>query len=466
MAILSALNDQKNIDRFLQKPVAPAVPVAPITPTQSEPTAKNSDRFDFSMFGVGTNGVVPLFNRSKVKPVEAPKVDASNLNTQGYQLPAPVKDNTASAKIASTNAMVTTPTTPATTPTTPAPQTEQSKVIAGINNILGIQEGKSDFIAKAQEDVQLEKKRIVDQEFTAKAVNAKKSYEDKIKKVKENIGGMSAGQLENAVSQLESKANEDLANIAIQKSVAQGDVTLALQIVKDKVEAKYEPLKNQLETYKMQFQMLQNDMSDSDKAQASKLEKQLDRQYEREVASARSLEAYKLEALKAGIVSTGTTAREIALEISQKMGQNVSAGTIDAYSLANTILNLDYGAITGVKGVTNYLPGTDAQYTKNQFKQLKAYLSLENRSKLKGSGAISDFEAKSLEQASSALDTNLSNESFGRELRKIRGALGNAAGLKSNIKLSNPMTGEVSFFESDRAGINAAIKDGLVVEYI
>lgn len=137
----------------------------------------------------------------------------------------------------------------------------------------------------------------------------------------------------------------------------------------------------------------------------------------------------------------------------------------DGYKLANELLSRDTDTITGLKGITNYIPGTDAQYTKNIYNQLKGYLSLENRSKLKGSGAISDFESKTLERAASALDTNLSNSDFKNELMRIRGVLGSSSGLDVNVKITDPATGQSKVGPANRATINDAYAQGYTVEY-
>lgn len=59
----------------------------------------------------------------------------------------------------------------------------------------------------------------------------------------------------------------------------------------------------------------------------------------------------------------------------------------------------------------------------NQFEQLKGILSLWEREKLKGTGAISDFESKMLAQSASALGRNLSEPDFIKEIEKIRDIL-------------------------------------------
>lgn len=76
------------------------------------------------------------------------------------------------------------------------------------------------------------------------------------------------------------------------------------------------------------------------------------------------------------------------------------------------------GYIQGKLGVGNLLPG--AQLALNQYNQLKGILSLENREKLKSSGAISDFEFKVLSDAATALGRNLSDTEFQNQLRVIK----------------------------------------------
>lgn len=86
-------------------------------------------------------------------------------------------------------------------------------------------------------------------------------------------------------------------------------------------------------------------------------------------------------------------------------------GTGAAVTLIDKLLaDENLGGIFGVPSLAAFIPGTQTQLTKNTYDQLKNTLSLEGRSALKGSGAISDFEFKVLEKAQSALGRNLSNE--------------------------------------------------------
>jgi hypothetical protein len=76
------------------------------------------------------------------------------------------------------------------------------------------------------------------------------------------------------------------------------------------------------------------------------------------------------------------------------------------------------GGITGFTG-TGFIPGSKAAIAKAYYDQLQALLSLENRNSLKGSGAISDFEARLLEKAASALNLNLSETQFNQILNDL-----------------------------------------------
>lgn len=90
-------------------------------------------------------------------------------------------------------------------------------------------------------------------------------------------------------------------------------------------------------------------------------------------------------------------------------------------AVVNDLLgNASLGAISGVPALSAFIPGTSAQLAKNQYNQLKGILSLENREKLKGSGAISDFEFRVLSEAATALGRNLSDADFKKQLEKIR----------------------------------------------
>ena len=89
---------------------------------------------------------------------------------------------------------------------------------------------------------------------------------------------------------------------------------------------------------------------------------------------------------------------------------------------------LNAGKVSGV------LSSGEARLAKNQYDQLKGILSLENRQKLKGSGAISDFEFKVLSDAATALGRNLNTNDAKNLLLKIKQTFQSAADRANEFK--------------------------------
>lgn len=105
--------------------------------------------------------------------------------------------------------------------------------------------------------------------------------------------------------------------------------------------------------------------------------------------------------------------------------------------------NLGYA--TGLGGKIPKLPGDPTLLTIGQINQLKALLSLENRQKLKGQGAISDKEMGILERASSLLDQNLSPDQTKQVLSQLKTEL--TSGQPTSI--NTPKSGQVKMISPD-----------------
>lgn len=105
-------------------------------------------------------------------------------------------------------------------------------------------------------------------------------------------------------------------------------------------------------------------------------------------------------------------------------GMSIAAEkAISNVGVINDILgDANLSKITGIPGASAFIPGTATQLVKNKFDQLKALLSLDSRSALKGQGTITDYEAKMLENASSALGKNLSDADAVKVLTGIKEA--------------------------------------------
>lgn len=106
----------------------------------------------------------------------------------------------------------------------------------------------------------------------------------------------------------------------------------------------------------------------------------------------------------------------------------LSKSSNDAISVIDELLGKGdaLGSISGVPSAGILFPGTETQTVATLAKQLKGLLSLENRTQLKGSGAISDFEFRVLGDAASALGITdggrsvLSDAEFVKQLNKLK----------------------------------------------
>lgn len=75
----------------------------------------------------------------------------------------------------------------------------------------------------------------------------------------------------------------------------------------------------------------------------------------------------------------------------------------------------------GVKSLTSYLPGSDAQTVKAKIETLKSQSFLNEVEKMKGLGALTEAEGQRLVSAIGSLDRDMPEKSFVAELNKIKG---------------------------------------------
>jgi len=144
------------------------------------------------------------------------------------------------------------------------------------------------------------------------------------------------------------------------------------------------------------------------------------------------------------------------------VGNATVSNSLDNYQLVNDVLD-NAGAISGVFQ-PGLIPFTSGSATLAKYNTLKGILSLENRKLLKGSGAISDFESRTLEKAASSLSRLTKQSDFIKELNKIKSAFATAAGMEANVKVTAP-NGEVVISTASRKEIDNLILEGNSVEY-
>lgn len=155
-------------------------------------------------------------------------------------------------------------------------------------------------------------------------------------------------------------------------------------------------------------------------------------------------------------------------EISQKTDEATKVGDDKAIQLlgsaqiVNDILK-NPGVISGVVQ-SGSVPFTAGATIKNKYEQLRATLALGARGLLKGGGAISDYESKVLNQSTSALGRNQTEEQFTQTLKEIKGILSSNAGLPTSVQvLKNGAV--VDSGDLSREDIYDAIKQGYEISY-
>ena len=367
---------------------------------------------------IGSTGYNEVLKLSGFQPSNV--LDAGNL-TQGTSTPTfnfqPVNSASTnlSAQVGSViNGISTAPTATATP--TAQPVTDRNTILERLYSLIGMQGEQTGRTADIQEEVGLFKKQEaltkLENDITARA----KAWDDQVKELEKNKEGLSDQGLQIRRNALLKDKNSELADLSIQYKVANDDVQGALALAEAKVASEFEPIANEIEALKGLYTLYENDLTESEKVL---LQDQIDsKNREAQLGFDKELARYKAELDLSlfgakNIIETGAT---------------VKTGTTDILTAVNDLLTSP--GLSNISGIGGQFFGGIAgkgAVAKNRYKQLKGLLSLENRQKLKGSGAISDFEFKVLEQASSALGRNLSDSDFRTELEKIRTALGGSA---------------------------------------
>ena len=158
---------------------------------------------------------------------------------------------------------------------------------------------------------------------------------------------------------------------------------------------------------------------------------------------------------------------EAKLLESQEKANAAQQSAGQTIGIVNTLLSdtNSIKALFGIPGISAFVPGTATQAAKNQYNQLKAQLALGARSLLKGSGAVSDYEAKVLQNSTSSLGRNISDSQAVQELKRIRGVLKTNQGLATEVTVTNPETGEKITAELTGDEIYNLSVEGNVITY-
>lgn len=160
--------------------------------------------------------------------------------------------------------------------------------------------------------------------------------------------------------------------------------------------------------------------------------------------------------------------RKIAIDEAKLKAEMGTPGAIkpeigQALQLVSSIIP-NAGAISGAIQ-TGILPFTSGKATYQQYEQLKSVLALGARSLIKGSGAVSDYEARTLENSTNAMNRATGEGTFTQSLKDVRGVLNANAGLPVSVDIIDQEGNVVDSGRLYREDIYDAASQGYKIKY-
>lgn len=125
---------------------------------------------------------------------------------------------------------------------------------------------KGEFTQDAQEDAGVDDKQKKLDAIEARQMQRDRYYENKTRALEDKGGGLAIG-MEAERENLNRNRARELADIAIEKAVALDDYNTAVDIAQRKVDAEFEPLEKEIEYLGQVYNMMQNDLTESEKLQ-------------------------------------------------------------------------------------------------------------------------------------------------------------------------------------------------------
>ncbi len=208
-------------------------------------------------------------------PAGTPSVPTSMIGTQPVNLPtitptipiAPTVPAPTGTKDANGNIL---PPPPVTSTTPAAPQTFYEKTLSQLSKLGDTLGTKSDVTQQLQADTQLAQKT----EQATKDYNtynqAKLDFQQQLEKLQagdQNVNGAVGGGFSSSIQDFQRKGNANLANLAIISQASQGLLSAAQQTIKDKLDAQFQPITDQIDYLTKLSSVANNDLTESQKFQ-------------------------------------------------------------------------------------------------------------------------------------------------------------------------------------------------------
>lgn len=320
-------------------------------------------------------------------------------------------------------------------------KTDKSPRDEGIGMLAGLikeQGTKGEFTAQAQEEVKLAEQRQLLNEINTRATQRQRQLEKEIEALRKNPEGMFGPNALNAqISEKTRLANQELADLAIQQQAALGNVNTAIQIVNDKVSAKFDPIKEQIDGMKSFLTIYGDDLTTREKMELESSIRMQESGLENEINNTKIQEGSNAYAqmIQSGIMELKDVPKEYQPSVSTILSSSgyISPAEKSKADKAQNTLSVVNDLLTGKLGlevgpgwqrtlgsVASFAGfGGGIETRKAKIAQLKSLLTFENLSQLKGLGAMSDREFATIQAAAAALNESMSESEFKKVLRDL-----------------------------------------------
>lgn len=202
-------------------------------------------------------------------PTTQPKISAPDLSTAPITIPEPPQGSAQSnlgLTLSAYGGLFGQPQTG--TPTAQGQGADRASVLNRMYEIIGLQSTQGEKTAQLQKEQNIEEKQKQLTELENRYLSTQRSYENSIRDLEVKSGGYTSARNQE-LSRLSRDGNRELADIAIQRSMAINDVNTANAIVEQRIKAEFEPMKNELDGLRNIYGLMQNDLTDSERLIAS-----------------------------------------------------------------------------------------------------------------------------------------------------------------------------------------------------
>lgn len=219
-------------------------------------------------------------------------IDAAQLGVQSRPIPAPITTNTAQTNLGTRATTFTEGIAgnqqmeqeDAQAQSIVTPKGSREGILGRISELLGVQSGQGAESASIFEEEGVQSKKDLLRKIENEALAKDRAYQKQAEKIRQNSEGKLESGVNIELNDLDRQRNSELADLAIQQQVAQGNYQSAYEIADAKVKAKFEPIENQIKSLQNLYQLYGDDMTESEKmlAEEKMREKREELDFERQ----------------------------------------------------------------------------------------------------------------------------------------------------------------------------------------